>query len=142
MGTEFAMRMRGIKARWATIASSCVSIQAQASYLSRRCSQYRGPGGLTATEIFDKVREASARDEEHKRRHEPRPLSELTPAELLAMIKETCIPAHEILGVVEKDELVRIAQRHGLKAKSIAELERARTGSTTKSGSWDDAAAP
>lgn len=65
-------------------------------------AEFRGPGGLSASELFAKVQEANQRDAAAQ----PPDASKLSVKELVTLLRPHIKP-EELAGIKEKDELVR-----------------------------------
>jgi hypothetical protein len=74
-------------------------------------AEYRGPGGLTATQVFAKVQEARLRDGDRAQANKSaaRTVEQLTVKELLEVLRPHSSDA-ELKGIREKEELVRRAR--------------------------------
>jgi hypothetical protein len=65
-------------------------------------SEFRGPGGISATDLFAKVQEANRRDAEPRTPD----ASKLSVKKLIALLQPHMGP-DELAGIKDKDELVR-----------------------------------
>lgn len=65
--------------------------------------EYRGPGGLTASEIFGKVRESVRRDDASR-------WAGMSVAQLRSLLLERGVPESKLRTAVEKADLVEMAR--------------------------------
>ena len=114
--------MRALVQRAPSPIAMCARARARRSFASGG-AEYRGPGGLSASELFAKVQEASRRDaasttpsDADTREAAPKvpdaspDASKLSVKELIALLKPH-VRKEELAGIKEKDELVRRVER-------------------------------